>query len=83
MADRYGQSPDTDSTRHFRMMPFLNMAAIHTTTHFGSVPSTRVYPATAEEITETTRAHGGVKASTLANLKKLDSSMAPGADGFE
>ena len=57
------------------MMPFLNMAAIHTTSHFGSVPSTRVYPATVEEIIETTRAHSSVKAFTLASLKKLDRFM--------
>lgn len=75
------KGPDTDSGRLVRRMPFLNMAAIHTTTHTTvniildlchrpeSIQPLR------EEIIEIMRAYGGVKASTLASLKKLDSFM--------
>lgn len=75
------KGPDTDSGRLVRRMPFLNMAAIHTTTHttvniildLCHRPES-IQPLREENI-EVMRAYGGVKASTLASLKKLDSFM--------
>lgn len=75
------KDPDTDSTSLARRMPFLNQAAIHTTTHTTAYvildlcDRPEFIQPLREEMVETIRAHGGIKASTLASLKKLDSFM--------
>ncbi|PKY01598.1 cytochrome P450 [Aspergillus campestris IBT 28561] len=75
------KGPDTDSTRLAKRMPFLNMAAIHSTAHttvnviLDLCQHPEYIQPIREEIVEAIKAHGIIKASTLASLKKLDSFM--------
>lgn len=68
--------PDADSTSLVRRMPFLKQAAIHTTPHttacviFDLCDRPEFIQPLREEMVETIRAHGGIKASTLVSLKK-------------
>jgi cytochrome P450 len=75
------QGRDADPERLMKMMLFLNMAAIHTT----AMTATNVFldlcarpeciDMIREEILQVLKEDGGIKASTLQKLKKLDSFM--------
>ena len=81
LLDASAKDPVQDLGKLIRRMMFLNMAAIHTTTHtvtnviLDLCDRPEYIEPIRQEMIEEIKDHGGVKASTLASLKRLDSFM--------